>query len=87
MHEIPLGDNSMRSCLISLNSTINLKDAQRQDKDLMVAIDYIEQSLILMNGNLIRHYVTFGTTTIACSCEMNYLFDQGTCALRILTTH
>ena len=29
--------------LISLNSTINLKDAQHQDKDLMVAIDYIEQ--------------------------------------------
>ena len=43
MHEMPLDDNSMRSCLISLNSTINLKDAQRQDKDLMVAIDYIEQ--------------------------------------------
>ena len=43
MHEIPLGDNSVRSCLISLNQTINLKDAQRQDKALMVAIDYIEQ--------------------------------------------
>ena len=43
MHELPLGDNSVRSCLISLNQTINLKDAQRQDKALMVAIDYIEQ--------------------------------------------
>ena len=43
MHEIPLGDSSVRSCLISLNQTINLKDAQRQDKALMVAIDYIEQ--------------------------------------------
>ena len=42
MHEIPLGDNSVRSCLISLKQTINLKDAQRQDKALMVAIDYIE---------------------------------------------
>ena len=43
MHEIPLGDNSVRSCLISLNQTINLKDAQCQDKAFMVAIDYIEQ--------------------------------------------
>ena len=42
MHEIPLDDNSMWSCLISLSSTINLKEAQCQDKDLMVAIDYIE---------------------------------------------
>ena len=43
MHEIPLGDISVRSCLISLNQIINLKDAQRQDKALMAAIDYIEQ--------------------------------------------
>ena len=32
IHEIP--DHHEKSCLISPSSTINLQDAQRQDKDL-----------------------------------------------------
>ena len=43
IHEIPPDDHHDKSCLISLSPTINLEDAQRQDKDLALVIDYISQ--------------------------------------------